>query len=110
MMGQCELWGIMSLFGNFTQTLKPLLNLNSIVETDLILYKQLLLLSNKRTIQETAFSAPAQAAQKPGGLGKTEGGWGGCSAVRDPRTGEDEEEVQMGQKPASAAEEKWRHN
>jgi len=26
--------------------------------------------------------------------------------VRDPRTGEDEEEVQMGQKPASAAEEK----
>ena len=30
--------------------------------------------------------------------------------MRDPRTGEDEEEVQMGQKPASAAEEKRRHN
>lgn len=71
---QCELRGIMSWSGNFTQALKPLLNLNSIVEIDLILYKQLLLLSNKRTIQETAFSAPAQAAQRPGGQGKTEGG------------------------------------
>ena len=61
-------------FGNFTQAMKPLLNLNRIVETDCILYKQLLLLSNKRKTQETAYSAPAQAAQRPGGLGMTEGG------------------------------------
>ena len=79
MIRQCELWGIMLWFGNFTQAMKPLLNLSRIVETDCILYKQLLLLANKRTTQETAYSAPAQAAQRPEAWawqkGAEEGAW-----------------------------------